>query len=235
MTEYSNVEPPSVCPLDLVIESNHRIANNLSTLVTILQKQVAAMRTGPELIPRQEVVDELSETIGKILAVSGLHRTLTAQPAQGELDLNNVLTEILQAFKTSGIFGDRLHIGSSVGTGCLVESSQAAMLALAFSEIVTNAMKYAHPTGLPVELSITSAPMPDGGVVLQIADDGVGLPEGFVESRDAGIGLKLVRALVENAGGRLETKSDELGLTFSIELSPKAGQPRCGLISGGGD
>jgi two-component sensor histidine kinase len=221
MTEQHTVEPPSVCPLDLVIESNHRIANNLSALVSILQKKIVAMRTGPEVIPREEVVDALTEVVGKMLAVSRLHRSLTAQPAKGELDLNNVLTEILQAFKTSGIFGDRLHIGSTLGSGCVVESSQAAMLALAFSEIVTNAMKYAHPTGLPVELTIISAPTPDGGVALQIADDGIGLPEGFVESRDAGIGLKLVRALVENAGGRLETRSDELGLTFSIQLLPK--------------
>jgi two-component sensor histidine kinase len=98
------------------------------------------------------------------------------------------------------------------------------MLTLAFSEIVTNAVKYAHPIGLPVEVSIASALAAEGGVVLQIADDGVGFPEGFDESRDAGVGLKLVRSLVENAGGCLATKSDELGLTFSIQLPPKAVQ-----------
>ena len=64
------------------------------------------------------------------------------------------------------------------------------------------------------------APTPDGGVALEIGDDGVGFPEGFVESRDAGVGLKLVRSLVENSGGRLETRSDALGLTFAIQLPP---------------
>jgi two-component sensor histidine kinase len=210
----------SVRPLDLVIESNHRIGNQLGTLAAIVQIQIAAMRTGPELIPREEVMNVLTEMVGKILAVARLHRILVAEPAQGELDLNNVLTEILHEFTTSGVFGDRLHLASTLGSGCLVDPSRAAVLALAFSEILTNALKYAHPTGLPVELTIATASLPDGGVALEIADDGVGFPEGFDELRDAGVGLRLVRSLVETLGGHLETRSSELGLTFSIRLPP---------------
>jgi two-component sensor histidine kinase len=102
-----------------------------------------------------------------------------------------------------------------------VEASQASMLLIAFSEIATNAMKHAHPTGLPVELTIAGTATPGGGVQLQIADDGVGFPEGFDEWRDAGLGLRLVRSLVESAGGHLTTNSDPLGLTFSIQLPPQ--------------
>jgi two-component sensor histidine kinase len=57
-------------------------------------------------------------------------------------------------------------------------------------------------------------------VVVEIGDDGVGFPEDFDEWRDAGIGLRLVRSLVEGTGGSLAIKSDPLGLTFSIELPP---------------
>jgi two-component sensor histidine kinase len=69
-----------------------------------------------------------------------------------------------------------------------------------------------------VEMTVSATPASDGTVALSIADDGVGLPEGFVESRDAGVGLKLVRSLVESVGGRLALSSTELGLTFLIEL-----------------
>jgi signal transduction histidine kinase len=41
------------------------------------------------------------------------------------------------------------------------------------------------------------------------------------EWRDAGLGLRLVRSLVESAGGHLTTNSDPLGLTFSIQLPPQ--------------
>jgi two-component sensor histidine kinase len=99
------------------------------------------------------------------------------------------------------------------------------MLALAFAEIVTNAMKYAHPTGLPVEIGIALGSDTDGALVLQIADDGVGLPEDFVETRDAGVGLQLVRSMVEYAGGRLEIRSDPLGVTFCIHIPRSAKCP----------
>jgi two-component sensor histidine kinase len=84
-------------------------------------------------------------------------------------------------------------------------------------------VKYAHPSGLPVELSIVATTAPDGGAVLEIGDDGVGLPEGFEESRAAGKGLKLMRLLVENIGGGLNIKSHALGLTVAIRLPPMLG------------
>jgi two-component sensor histidine kinase len=86
-----------------------------------------------------------------------------------------VLVDILQEFEA--IFGDRVRLASSSGDGCRLQSSQLALLALAFCEIITNALKHAHPTGLPVEFTIASARRLDGSLVLEIADDGMGLPE----------------------------------------------------------
>ena len=217
--------PIALVPVDLVVESNHRIANHLSALATILRKKILAIEAGPAMIPRALMIDALSETAGKILAIARLHQDFTARPEHGNVELNDVLAAILQDFRTSGIFGDRLRIGATTGSGCLVDASQASTLTLVFSEIVANAIKYAHPTGLPVEISIASAATPGGGVALQIADDGVGFPEGFDERRDGGVGLELVRSLVEYAGGYLAIRSDALGLTFSIELPPARPAP----------
>jgi two-component sensor histidine kinase len=220
MTVLNSTQAPKPPPLDLVIEANHRIANHLGALLTIIQREVTAMRAGPPTMPREEVIGALNEMIGRMHAVSSLHRSFATHPAQGELELTHVLTDVLVELKKSGVFGDRLHIGSITGPGCRIEASRGSMLALALSEIVTNAVKYAHPTGLPVEISIASAPASDGGLVLEISDDGVGLPVDFVEQRDAGVGLKLVRSLVERCDGQLALRSDALGLTYVIELPP---------------
>lgn len=219
MTERRATEAPSIRPADLAIEAHNRIANHLAALVSITTQQLPAIQAGPASVPREAVVERLTEVAGKILAVSRLHHMLAAKPEQGEVALEDVVMAILKELHTSGIFGDRLRATSTLD-GFRVAASQALTLTLAFSEIVTNAMKHAHPTGLPVELSVGGGRTADGGVALHVSDDGVGFPEGFVEARDAGIGLKLVRSLVENAGGRLDTKSDELGLTVSIELPP---------------
>ena len=210
-------ETPATPPPDALAESNHRIANSLSELASALMRQFRVIETGPEAIPRELVSDLMKDMAGRIAALGRLHRLLSAPPAPGEVDLDELLSEVLDAYNSTGVFCDRLNVSTNLA-GCRIAGAQASTLMLIFSEIATNAVKYAHPSGLPVELSIAAAKTPTGGLILHIADDGIGLPEEFDEERDAGRGLKLMRGLVESAGGRLTMKSDPLGLSFSIEL-----------------
>ena len=221
----SAVAAPPPSPIDLVGEASHRIANQLSTLVVLVDKRKEAVRRGPEFVPRTVAPESLADVSGKLRAIAKLHHRLAAQPEQDELEVNEALIDILYGFRA--IFGEWVRISSTTGEGFRLKSSQLSMLALAFAEIVTNALKYAHPTGLPVEFSISSRRTADGAMTLTIADDGVGLPEGFDMKRDAGTGLKLVHALVTSAGGRLQTSSSELGFVVSIEMPGPHGRPKC--------
>lgn len=197
-------------------EASHRIANQLAALVVLVDKQRAAAANGPDLVPRAAVAESLAAVSAKIGAIARLHRRLAVQHDDDEIDVNAALVEILGEFQA--IFGQRVQLASSTGEGCRVGSFRFSMLALAFAEIVTNALKHAHPTGLPIEFSLASEATPDGGMTLTVSDDGVGLPEGFDVERDGGTGLKLVRVLVQSAGGRVDIHSGDLGLTFAIDL-----------------
>jgi two-component sensor histidine kinase len=211
-------DPADALPAhDSVAEASHRIANQLGALIYLLDKQRAAVVNGPELVPRAAVAGAIAAVSGKIVAIARLHRRLIAQPDDNEVDVNAALAEILHEFQA--IFDQRVQLASSTGEGCRLNSSRFAMLALAFAEIVTNALKHAHPTGLPVEFSLASR-LTANGIRLTISDDGVGLPEGFDLERDGGTGLKLVQLLVQSAGGRLALHSSELGLAFAIDLPP---------------
>ena len=153
-----------------------------------------------------------------LLGISRLHHAISRQPDQDQVDLTQVLTDLFGEFEASGVFERRLRLEWTLAQHCVVDAAQASAMTLVFSEIVTNALKYAHPTGLPVEMTVSATPASDGTVVVSISDDGVGLPEDFVKSRHAGVGLKLVRSLVESVGGRIAMSSSELGLTFRIDL-----------------
>ena len=226
MGDLATAEPMSVTPDDLFLESNHRVANNLGALAAALQRKIAAIGAGADSMPRSQVVEILSDTAGKIVAVARLHRSFADHAGGEDRDLHDVLASVISELERSGIFGSRLRIGRIEARHRLrVEPALAFRLTLAISEIVTNSMKHAHPTGLPVEISLASLPAADGGTLLEISDDGMGLPEGFDEARDAGVGLKLIRGLVEGAGAALSLRSDELGLTYAIRLPP-------GLASG---
>ena len=58
---------------------------------------------------------------------------------------------------------------------------QVQPITLIICEIMTNAMKYAHPAGVPkVHMKVVCRfPLPDGSLFVSVSDDGVGLPEGF--------------------------------------------------------
>ena len=210
--------PRAVPPPDRTIEADHRIANELGRLAALVQKQIAATRKGPEVISRQCVVDLLGAHLSNLFAVSRLHRTISRTCDEDHVDLQQIFTELFDEYQASGLFEGRLRLEPTQPTACPVSATQASALTLAVSEIVTNAMKYAHPTGLPVEITVTVTATPEGGIALEISDDGVGLPEGFVEARDAGVGLKLVRSLVQSVDGHLDLSWDELGLTYRIAL-----------------
>ncbi len=217
MQAARSFDPSAGAPSDAVAESNHRIANNLAALSIILQRQAQTLEAGPEMVPAKLASGRMLEMAARIAALGRLHRLLSTPATASEVELGQVLTELVEGYHSTGMFGERLNVTMNVG-GVRIATKDAWILMQVITEIATNAAKYAHPTGLPVELSIAAARTVAGGLILHIADDGVGLPEAFDEQRDAGHGLRLVRGLVEHAGGRVAISSGPLGLSFSIEL-----------------
>ena len=207
------LELPSV---DLAREANHRIANHLSALASIVKLRADHARDGRDLVTRAQVTNTLSDIHSIIVAIGRLHHTLAAVPAQRELVLSDLLTEVLRDFKE--IYGDRLHSRVHLPPICRLDAGQAWIFILVLSEIVANALKYAHPTGLPVELDVYGELTPDNNISLLITDDGVGLPDGFDEARHEGKGLRLIRGLIGQGGGRVEVLSTDIGLGFGIHL-----------------
>ncbi len=92
----------------------------------------------------------------------------------------------------------------------------ATPLALWLSEILDNARRHGGPEGRPA----LSGARQGGELVIQVADEGPGLPAGFDLASQAGLGLRLARAVAENDfAGRLElAPRAPRGLTVSLRL-----------------
>jgi two-component sensor histidine kinase len=204
---------------DLIREANHRIANHLSMIVGMVQIQVSALSKGPDVLPRADVHDILQDMAGKILSVSHLHRKLADAPHANELDLAGYLVESCSALLTSLGLNERAGIAYRLSGRCMVSPDKAQTLALIANEIVMNAVKYAHPTEIPAQITIGCGRDAQGKMVLEISDDGVGLPENFDEKRDGGVGFRLIRGLTKQIGATLKVESSSLGLSFSLTLA----------------
>lgn len=203
---------------DLVREANHRIANQLALLTGMIQIQIDSLKRGPEQLSRQHVIDLLRHAAGRIVAVGHLHRRLASSSSE-HLDLGPFLASSCTELMALLAMDDRLRVTENLSEGCRATAEQASVLCLVMNEVLVNALKYAHPDGslLNMRLSCEAAA---GHTVVEIADDGVGLPEGFDEERDGGVGFKLIRNLLRNIGATLDLQSSPQGLGFRITLPP---------------
>ena len=77
------------------------------------------------------------------------------------------------------------------GGDCLVMMRQVQPIVLILCEIFINAVKYAHPSGVPLILMVDCTTTQDGQLVLTISDDGVGSPEGFNPQDGGGMGFNV--------------------------------------------
>ncbi|HEY2445158.1 MAG TPA: sensor histidine kinase [Rhizomicrobium sp.] len=213
---------PALCTMDgqfvtdLAAESNHRIANNLAILASMIQMQRAAVSRGPASLSSSEVRFLLNEIAGKIVGVGHLHRTLAQRPHHRNIDLGNCLEESCHCLLSSLNLGERTIIVHELDGGCEVTPEQAQPVVLIVNEVLMNAIKYAHPTGVPVRIRLACWRVNGGQLAVEVADDGIGLPEGFNAMTDGGVGFTLIRSLASSLGARLAVDSDALGTTFRI-------------------
>lgn len=221
-TEIVVMTKPTLCTMDgqfvsdLAAESNHRIANHLAILASMIQMQRASVSRGPASLSSNEVRFILNEIAGKIVGIGHLHRTLAQRAHHQNIDLGDCLAESCHCLLSSLNLGERATVVHELDDGCEVSPEQAQPVVLIVNEVLMNAIKYAHPTGVPVRIRLACRRVNGGQLAVEVADDGIGLPEGFDATTDGGVGFTLIRSLASSLGACLAVDSDTLGTTFRI-------------------
>lgn len=214
LLEHTVLAPQSSPVRDLVAEANHRIANSLSALAGLVQHQMASLRPDRQAIEATEVKQMLGELRARVDAVARLHRALSDLPAGAPIDvgryLQQIASELIAALAPPG--SAVLHFVCELG--CRLAPDRALYLGLVAIELVTNSLKYAHPTGVRGAISIHCWRATDS-IVIEIADDGVGFPDGF-DPMSSTSGLRIVRSLIQQIDGTMSSASTDLGVTTTI-------------------
>ena len=203
-------------------EANHRFANQLSLITGAIQMRESAIAKGPTLVSRDDVLGILRVIIGRLVSLSELNRSL-AQSDGEHANIQKCLVETCASLITALSLEDRVQIVYRLADDCVVNARQAQTLALLVNEIIVNAIKHAHPTGLVTMITVSCDRLSDGRMAIEVADDGVGLPESFDSNKDGGVGFRVIRTLAKSLGAALEIHSDSLGLTFRFLLPAEQG------------
>ncbi len=203
---------------DSLSDINHRISNNLALLASTVSMRAASFsrRKGP--LGGREVAAALHEITARIAVVGHMHRLIATRPGADHAEFGPHLRELCRLFISALAEPGQWDMVDAGTSECLVGADEFLPLSLIVTEVVTNALKYAHPAGVPGLLTIGCRCEPGGAVVVEVADDGVGFPEGFEFAAGGGIGSRTIHVLAQQIDAEIGFDSRPTGLRFELRL-----------------
>jgi two-component sensor histidine kinase len=222
MNAVLKFESRTQAPADIVAEANHRIANSLSLVVGMVRMQAVSVKKNPVPMTNAEVRLLLDGVAARINTIAQLHRLLSHTAPDGVISLRPHLQEITDALVNAMSSPEQMARVVHTGCDCMMEMRHVQPVVLILCEIFINAMKYAHPSGVPLIMMVDCSVGADGTLALTISDDGVGLPEGYDPQAAGGMGFRVMRSLAAEIGAELQMQSTHLGLTFRLSLPAAA-------------
>jgi two-component sensor histidine kinase len=196
-------------------EAHHRIANNLALIAGFVRLQTSKVAKAGEPLTATEACLLLEEVGVRIQTVGRLHHLLGANAGAARVDLGEYLHSVC------GVLSESVCVHRSIELACDASPCDfppegAALLGLIIAELVTNSVKYAHPAGIPGRIDVRCRRTSDDTLILTVADDGVGLPDGFDARVNGGLGMRVIRSLADQLHAVLDFDSGPLGLTVTV-------------------
>ncbi|MGF2948449.1 sensor histidine kinase [Microbacterium alcoholitolerans] len=178
-------------------EIHHRVKNNLQTVASLLRIQ--ARRTHSE-----EAREALTQAMRRVESIAVVHDTLASGLAQ-TVDFDEVFDRVLKLVAEVAAAPNTRARTQREGRFGVLPSEYATPLALALTEVVTNAVEH----GLAGQEGIVNIEATRTSELLRVTvtDTGHGLPEGRVGQ---GLGTQIVRTLIQGElSGTIEWKGNE--------------------------
>lgn len=198
----------------VIKEIHHRVKNNLQTIASLLRLE--QRRAGTE-----ETKVALRDSINRISSIALVHEYLSGQGTElvdMEVLGNGVFRTVMSSMKTPEL---QLTMNFSA-EDLRIPSQQAASMALVLNELLQNALEHGFENrrtgvleakiervrenvaaGAETEKEVPAADDRNKKensitLLLQVEDDGVGLPEGFDIQNTKSLGLKIVQTVVQS-------------------------------------
>lgn len=207
----------------MIREVHHRVKNSLQTVSSLLNVQSSRVED-----PAARRAFE--EAIGRIQAVATVHQALYHDGDLTRVHLKEHIKELCRQIASVNGAGPGSRIRCELDVDdAVVAPDDLVPLALIVNELLTNAFRHAFPPEAPApggRVDIRFLRVDRDGVphlLLEVVDDGVGLPTGLDPAGGDSLGLKLVHLLARQLGGTLTLGPPGPGARVSVLLPERVG------------
>ncbi len=195
----------------LLREVNHRVANSLQLVSSLVQLQANALADG---VAREA----LRDTQGRIGAIMQIHRRLYTSDDVEWVDMEDYLSGLVAELSGSVMPAGQERPIRLSAEPVRLRTDKAVSLGVIVTELVTNAMKYAYPAGAPGEVRIDLRRNGDGRLRLVVEDDGCGMGEA-PRPRGTGLGKSVIAAMARSLDSRLDLDPGHKGVRAMLAFA----------------
>ncbi len=194
----------------LLREIHHRVQNNLQFVSSLLNLQARQ-------VDDQKTLDVLKGCKQRIQSMALIHQKLYQETSLNRINILNYTQNLVESLQSSyGIDSGSIRTELNIDKIHL-DINSAISIGLILSELVTNCYKYAF-TGK--EKGLLSIGLHEQGdiLVMNISDNGNGLPKDFDMDNVSSFGLKLVYSLAKKLKADVSIESKE-GTSVTLKIN----------------
>ncbi len=204
----------------LLREVNHRVANSLQLITSLIELQARKV-TDPAA---RQMLRQAAE---RVEAVTLVHRRLYTSDNVEFVEMDDYLAGLVEEMQRATLAAESTEQGEAprielTADPIRVETDKAVSIGLIVNELVTNALKYAYPREQPGQVRIKlQRGSTQGGEILRLVveDDGVGYPMADSTPRGSGLGSLIVGSMAQSLRATVHLDRAHRGTRFVVSLA----------------
>lgn len=169
-------------------EMHHRVRNNLQTISALLTMQLR------RLGPKEESAAALRSSVARIQAIAGVHNLLSLEDV-GVTTVNAVAKQIIDSARVQ-VNAEKPVSFTIRGEQVTVGSRDATVLAIVLNELISNALAHGLQ-GRGGEIIVNTG-YDNDVVIMDVCDNGPSHTEPGEPGHSSGLGLRIIRTLVND-------------------------------------
>jgi PAS domain S-box-containing protein len=180
----------------LLREIHHRVKNNLQVISSLLNLQV-------ERVGSASARSALTESQDRIRSMALVHQMLYRSKDLAHIHFVDYLRTVVDSLVRTYRDETRTVVTEVTGPEIQLDIDRAISCGLIVTELVTNALRHAFPKRRSGHV-VVAVSVRESHIVLEVKDDGVGMPDHAQLDAMPTFGLQITRALTQQLEGKID-------------------------------